>query len=755
MVGAASVAQAQTGSDLELDDVVVTARRVVENLQDSPVAVTSFDAASIERRAIRTIADIGKFTPSLQFDAAAPAAGSGNAVTVFLRGIGQTDFLLTVDPGVGIYVDGVYVSRSIGALLQTHDIDSVQVLRGPQGTLFGKNTVGGAIVVTTRGPTDELAGGLRLTTGRFDRRDASGWISMPASDELRFYLSAYSSMRDGYVRRLVDGDLRGDEDQQGARFVMEWLPADNFSARLALDGMRSRQAAIGSVLLEMNENAAFPVFNNIFLNAPACLPPSPVGNPNCYNAQFLTGSTDSAFDTADADSDTDVLGAALTLDWTAGAVEIKSISAYREIDAYFSIDIDHSPLLIQTPINDYTQEQFSQEFQFSGEALEERLRWVFGLYYLEETGADLSPVLTAPVTFISGGDIENESYAAFGQAIYGLTDALRLTVGGRYTHERKAFTPQQIVTSVHPAAQAPLPPGSPSPFFLTNPVTTILTGTPQPIRVGDRILPQERASITASEFTPSLTLDYRLSDDSLVYATYSQGFKSGGFTQRVFPPEFEIPSFEPEFARVYELGAKAQFLDDRLRLNGAVFRTDYSDLQIVVNDGFAPKTRNAGEARIQGVELELEWLALQWLRVSGGVSYLDGEYTEIDARAFPVGIDSNLANTPEWTGSLGATATAYDGTHGRLELQTDWAYRGRHFKDAVNTPVLEQDGVNLLNVSATFTHRDQGWSVAAGVTNVTDERYLVTGLSETQFIGATYGVFSRPREWFVRLGYDF
>lgn len=749
------LAQSVSQATIQLEEVVITARRMVEDLQRSPVAVTTFDESGMERRGMDTIADIGKFTPSMQFDAAAPASGSGNAVTVFLRGIGQTDFNLTVDPGVGIYVDGVYVSRSIGALLETTDIASVQVLRGPQGTLFGKNTIGGAVVVDTRAPTDEFEGSIQVVAGKFERADASGWVSIPANDQLRFLISGHTKTREGYVTRLTDGVKRGDQDQQGGRIVADWDASDAVSVRVSLDGLRSREEGVGSVLLETSESAVFPVFNNVFLNAPSCFPPSSLDNPACYNSQFLTGSPDSAFDLEPTPSDTDIWGGSMNVNWGLGPFSVKSITAYRELDSSFSLDMDHSPLVIQSPANDYTQEQFSQELQLSGLTFDDRLQWILGLYYLKEKGNDENLITTSAIQFLSGGEVDNTSYAAFGQAVYDITDTLRVTVGGRFTDEEKTFTPYQPVLDVHQLAQVPLPPGSPLPFFLTNPLTTMQTGVPQPVRIGDLALPNERGVSKASEFTPSLTLDYQPAEDVLLYATYAEGFKSGGFTQRVFPPEPVIPSFEPEFAEVLEIGAKTEWFSRRLRLNGALFTTDYTNLQIIVNDGIAPKVQNAGEARIRGVELEFEALPTEWLRLTGGFSHLDAKYREVDLRAFPVSLDSQLVNTPEWSASLGATATAYKGEVGSVVVQADWSYTGDVYKDAVNTPALKQDGFHLFGASATYTHSGEAFSATLGVTNLSDERYLVTGLSEMQFIGMTYGVFSRPREWYLRLAYRF
>lgn len=741
-------------SEVALEEIIVTARRVDENLQRSPVAVTAFGKTAIRERAIDTVVDIGKFTPSMNFDPAAAASGSSNSVTVFLRGIGQTDFNLTVDPGVGIYLDGVYISRSVGALLDTRDVESIQVLRGPQGTLFGKNTIGGAVVITSRRPEHEFGGAVDVTTGSADRLDVSARVNVPLSEAFRFYVSGLALTRDGYVTRLSDGQKKGNRNSYSGRLVAEWDATPDLTFRLATDYNRTREQAVATTLRAVNENAVFPLFNNIFLNAPGCLPPSPVGNKSCYNAQWLTGNIDTTYESGPNRSTSNVFGLSLTTDWDVGPLKIKSITAYRKLDSGFALDIDQSPLAIQRTENDYSQDQFSQEFQFQGNAFGDKLNYLFGVYYLHEQGTDINSLFTAPTDFRSGGSIKNDSYAAFTQLIYHVTDRLGVTLGGRFTHESKRFTPDQVVLRVSPAAQALLPPGSPMPFFLTNPVTTIAAGIPQPLRVGDAILPSIQRTTTADQFTPSVTLDYKVTPDVLGYFTFSRGFKSGGFTQRVFPPEAEAPAFNPEFARLFEIGLKTELFDKRLRLNTALFDTKYSALQVVVADGFAPKVRNAGRARIRGIETEAQIAVTSWLRVTGAASYLDAAYQEIDARALPVNLDSKLANTPAWTANAGVTIEPYKGPLGRAVLQGDWSYRSATYKDAINTPSLRQPAYSVFNTSAHF-YSENRWSATAGVTNLTDKRYIVSGYADLNFIGASYAVYSRPREWYLKLAYEF
>lgn len=364
-----------------------------------------------------------------------------------------------------------------------------------------------------------------------------------------------------------------------------------------------------------------------------------------------------------------------------------------------------------------------------------------GGYYLYEEGTDRNTLTFSIADIQSGGHVENDSMAVFAQGQYSLTDVLRVSVGGRLTHEKKRFLPDQFISvdrtggGLLALSQLLIPPA-------LNPD-------------GNRILPFEEKKHTVTEFTPSVTVDYRFSDDLLGYFTFSQGFKSGGFTQRVFPPEPEVPDFDPEFVDSYEVGFKSELLGRRLRVNGAVFYTDYSDLQIIVNEGIAPKVRNAGEATLWGVELEVEAAPTDRLTLAGGFGYIDAEYDEVAATAAPVTTDSELPNVPEWTATAGARLDLFEGSLGRTWVRADWSYKGAHFKNAVNSPELYQDAVSLLSASLNWESPDGHWSASLGGTNLFDERYLLAGHEDLANLSSVYTTFARGREWFFRLRYGF
>ncbi len=723
-------------SEPMLEEIIVTARKTAENIQETPVAVTAIAAQVLEERAIVNISQIAASTPSTRFDPAAPLSGSSNSVNVFIRGVGQTDFNLTIDPGVGIYLDDVYISRSVGALLDTTDIDRIEVLRGPQGALFGKNTIGGAIAITSKQPGAERTLSAQLATGSFNRTDLQFSADLPITDALRMRLTGAKLTSDGYVERLADNGEAGDRDALFGRLVTQWTPATDVTLTLTLDGTRAREATVGATALriyEVNPLPAaipvhFPTVSNLALNGARCAPPNParLTDPTCYNTQWITDDPRKTWSGGNNRSDSDIWGAALTAAAELGDVTFKSISAFRQLDSVFDLDTDMSPVPLVNTANDYTQEQYSQELQLSGTA--SGLRWLFGLYYLNETGTDVNSLTTVLTSFRSGGSVDNDSYAAFGQLVYSLGEHASISVGGRYTWETKRFSPDQIILTTLPI--------------------------PLPFAPGDRILPVGEVDAEAAQFTPSLSFDYQLSDAVLAYASYSEGFKSGGFTQRIFPPEPEAPGFRPEFIESYETGLKTELFDRQVRWNSAAFYSDYSDQQVIVLDGFAPKVRNAGDSRIWGVETEVEAVASSRLRISGSLSHVNAKYTRIDPRAAPITLRSRLVNTPRWMGSLGFTDVLWTGANGELSTRWDWFYSSELAKDAENTPELIQQAYHTLNAGLTYASGDERWAVSVGGTNLTGEDYLVSG-GYVPAAGAVYGVYNRPREWYARLKLNF
>ncbi|MEZ5556942.1 MAG: TonB-dependent receptor [Pseudomonadales bacterium] len=779
--GATAAEQARGGAEMVLEEIVVTARMREEGLQSAPIAISAYTGETLEYRGVSRLDEISRFVPSLTLENNPSFGGASNSAAIYLRGIGQKEFLPTTEPGVGLYVDGVYIARSVGAVLDIVDIERLEVLRGPQGTLFGRNTIGGAISITTVKPEPggALEGMVSLAAGTDDLLNAKGSLHIPMGDTAAARLSVASLNQDGYVKRTDGVDL-GDDDTLTGRLAFAWEPDERFRADLNVEATRDREngpamrllgidftdlSQLQGVVLAPPPPMAF--IHNVTTAAVApgvpCAATDVNGNgvtynpavPNCYDSRYI-GDDGRNQGTAPAFSETDLFGASATLRYDLSqTLTLKSITGWRDLDSEFARDGDHSPQRISQFYDDLEQQQFTQELQLLGS--HERMNWILGAYYFSEDGDNVNILDFTVSNFRSGGKFDNESWALFAQMTYDLTDRLHLTAGGRYTNEEKSFLPDQIIFQNYYAGISNLvPPDNP------------LAALDAPfLQAGERILPYLRKKIDIDEFTPMVNLSYDLNDDLMLYLSYSEGFKSGGFTQRVFPPIVAgftappgtpdidlIPTYDPEFVDVYEIGFKLTTLDDRLRFNGAVFHTDYQDLQVQVFNSVAPVTQNIGEASIDGVELELQSApGAGWL-VEASLSWLKAEYDEIDTSITLIGKNYDFERVPEFTASLGVSKEWQLEDLGSLVARADWSYRSDAYNDAYNTPLLETDAYHLVDASVRWRSPAEDWSVILSGRNLGDEEYLVTGVYGTAF-QAFEGMYDRGRQWRLEVRKDF
>jgi iron complex outermembrane receptor protein len=707
-------------------------------------SIQAFSGIELEERTAGDISQIGDFTPNLEFDSTSPISGSSNAAVVFIRGIGQTDFVLTSDPGVGVYLDGVYISRAMGGVLDLLDIERVEVLRGPQGTLFGKNTVGGAISVITKKPGPDVELQASVTAGNDDRLDGMLSVNVPLSEDSLFLRASLATRnRDGYGERLLTGESMGNVDSDTARSSLLWLATDALEFTWAFDYTRAKEDMPVTSLIMADPNIGGR--NNLsgLYNLYATL--GWVDGP-LYNESWLTDSEFTSNGTAQVGSDTEVWGTSLTADWDLGMAVLKSITAYRETDASFGRDTDHSPVTIIHTSNEMQLEQFSQEFNLSGLAFDGRLDWLVGAYYFEEEGEDLPdiPILTAVYEadqeFASGPgngngylgeplpqfsvrgdiDIDNTSLALFFHNSYAITDKLSTTFGLRYTDEEKK-TNLDV-------------------FYPTS---------------GFRLIQNPYARQTFDDWSPRIGFEYRWTDELFGYVSYSEGFKSGGVVSRYNMPRVDPIVFDPEQVKSYEAGFKSEWLDRRLRLNAAVFYTDYTDIQVTVFNGVVPETRNAAEGEITGAEVEFTGVLAERLVLSGGLGYMDAEYTKLDdpeQGALEVSSDHAFVNTPEWSANASLEYRRSLDQAGEIALRLDYSYRSEVANDAANTPELIEDSLSLWNARAAWIPSNNQWELAVFGRNLTDESYLTSGVSTTAF-GIIEGIYGRPREYGVTLKY--
>lgn len=743
-------------SSTSLEEIVVTARRREESLQDTPIAVSAFSAAVLDRQQIVNTEDLDQIAPNLQFASYGPLTGNNSAAQVYIRGIGQSDGSSGVDPGVGLYIDEVYMGRSVGGVMDFRDIASVQVLRGPQGTLFGRNTIGGAVLLTTTLPGDELGGTVRVGIGDDNLREGFVAVDLPMTDTLAARFSAGARQRDGYVTRVFDGMDLGDEDSYTLQSSLRWEASDAFDLTLRADYTKEDENGSPFVFETINGQQAFPAATSRGAGCPgATFPPpfvpSDIVDTRCANdatwnlGEYTNGGN------APAESQLENWGLSAVLNWQLNdVVTLKSISAYRELSWSGSRDADNTGLLVLHTEYESDGDQWSQELQ----ALVDTgpLKGVFGAFYFEESIDDFLQVpFAAPPPLVASGAIpgsrdyqraliDNDNWALFTQWTYDITDALSLTAGARYTEETKGIEITSFTTT-------PLTAPTVIPTTLNTP------GVPGP---GLNIIPEPFENKYEST-TGSASIQYRWNDAVMTYFSWSQGFKSGGFNQRynLAPPGNLPVSFDEENAQTFELGFKSEFAGS-VRLNAAIFSTDYDDMQLTYRLGIVPLLFNAGKSSIEGGEIELTY-APGRLIIEGTLGYLDNKFDEIavvPGTSQTVGPNNRLPFTPEWQGSLGI---GYDFSIGTATLtpRVNVSYTGEQYFDAANSvEVAQLEDVTLLN--AQLTLELDAWKFKAGVNNLTDELYRVAGNSSySTSAGYAEVIYSRPRNWFLSASFDF
>lgn len=668
-----------------LEEIVVTAERRAESLQTVPVSVTALGADALDERQVSNVIDIAGQVPNLRIE---PVTGLSNAARIFLRGVGEDQSTPTTDSAIGLYVDGVYYPRTLGALFDFVDVERIEVLRGPQGTLYGRNTPGGAIKILTRDPGREASGIFEVLGGDYDRVQLRGTIGGPIAESLRGSVSVLKNERDGTSDNVtLDRDVNR-KDVLGARGKLIWDASEALELRLAADWTEDK-SDVG-------------VGTSAFAGAPADL--------------YVTAAN------ADPGGYLRTRGAALTATWTAGSYVLTSITAWRDLQNRGLLDNDAEARTILHFAFDADQSQWSQELTLNADW--GRTQAIFGLYWFTEEneygstnfiGSRANPA--APVGATPGFMTQDtESVAVFAQATYSVTDALRLTAGARYTWDEKDFTDS------YPTLNR---------FFA----------------------PSEEWTA----FTPRIAADYQATDDVFLFASWSKGYKAGGFNRSTVPVTALTPYDEEEVSS-FEAGVKSQFLDDRLRANLTLFYNDYEDLQLSAFDPATNVSRrfNAAAATTQGVELELSIVPAAGLTAYAAVGYLDASYDEffdnVGGQIVDVS-DRDLKGAPEWSASGGFAWQLPLAVPGLLRLAADVSYRSRMENNVANTPIIATPDTTLVNASLAWTSEDQRWTATLAGKNLTDEEYIGAGL----FIGGLTTVLypAEPRTWTVALRYSF
>jgi iron complex outermembrane recepter protein len=762
------------GTDLKdlMQEVVVTARRREEKLIDTPISITAFSGSALEARGITRTDDLARAVPNLVFQENPGAGGSSSNAAVFIRGVGQADFVPTVEPGVGLYVDGVYVASTVGSLLDLLDVSSLEVLRGPQGTLFGRNTIGGAINITSEKPNTKAFGGTAsVLYGTDNHREVKAKVNLPISSTVSASLSAALIKQDGYVDDVGTGQELGDRNNLVGKMALRWQ-GESSELNFSIDGTRTRENGPAFVLRSINFNSAifnpahlplappgsgtvpghytvnppndipsdnFSLFNNyiatLVAQAGNCLglgsatynPAGDQTNKACYGPQYYGEAGKVSYGTLPSITDDDLWGAHLTYDYTINDdLRFKTITAYRHLSSHFQRDGDESPLTIYHLTDNLSQYQVSEELQLDGDSFNKTLKWITGLYYFDEKAVNPNLVDFAPVTVLSGGAAETKSYAVFAQATYNITQALAVTGGVRYTEDKKSFTPNEVV----------------------------LNGKGSPFLPGTEVLPPNEVDATFSKATPLANISYHIDTDTMVYGTYSKGFKSGGFTQRVFPPLPATPTFEPETVTSYEVGLKTAQFDGVLHFNASAYLTNYDDIQVSIFNAIAPITANGGTGRVKGLELETQVSPGDGWYFEGNAGLTDAYYTSIAPGATDINLNSKFAFVSKWQWMMAAEKQFAFPDNSHLSPRLEWSYRTKYYNDALNTEEEAQPGYGLVNGLLTWTSSNSMYSAILGVKNALNKDYIIAAYF-TPGSGPVSVIPDRGREWYVQLKVSF
>jgi len=727
-----------------IDEIVVTAQKREKAAQDVPISMSIFAGFDLEALHLSNVADVARYTPNLEWDQS--FFGASNSSAIFIRGVGQGPNFAehSSDPGVGVYLDGVYIGRSVGSALSVLDISQVEVLRGPQGTLFGKNTIGGAVTLVSTRPTENLSGWADATTGSDSRSDLRLAVNIPITDQVWTRFSAASLNQDGYGISLQDGTEFGEVNTDTARGALRWLVGDDLMIDFNADWTRTHEASPTNTLIFANADPlSLTGAYNFFVAPTNTVDGFGIGVP--WDSRFVTPGNFTNYATGRSGSDLDSQGVTAIVDWRPGELTFTSITAYREMDSQWAMDADLSPLTIVEDIIGLDQHQFSQEFNLQGR--HGSLDWLVGLYYFDEEASSFGGVIIVPevatVEFdplfgvpnplfgvplsspgVAAGDVplvndhSARSVAVFSHLEYEFSDRLSGFAGLRYTSEEKRVSN---------------PPG-----------------------IG--LVASNGNSETFTNASPTLGLQYFLDEGLQIYGSVSQGFKSGGFNTLVIVPRQDYLSYAPEEVTSFELGAKASL--ERYTVTAAAFFADYEDIQIAVLNGVEPQTLNAAEAEIKGVELELVAALTTDLKLQAGVGYLDTEYTRLDEAGLagleiPVTLDSKLMDTPEWSFNLNLIYSTELRRIGRLTIRGDYSWRDKTYKDAINTEELIQDAYGLLHAGATLVSENRRWEFTLFGDNLTDEKYIRSGTAAKPTFGLVFANFARPRTWGLRVQYRF
>jgi iron complex outermembrane receptor protein len=676
-------------------DIVVTARRRAETLTSVPIAISAFSGDQLAAKGAADITALADEVPNVTLE---PSRGTNSTLSAFIRGVGQQDPVSGFEQGVGIYLDDVYLNRPQAAVLDIYDVERVEVLRGPQGTLYGRNTIGGAIKYVTKKIDDKLHLGLRGTYGNYDQADGIVTLSSPITKDglLRASGTIARLTRGGFGRNVSTGLSNYNKDIWAGRGTLE-VHGDKIFARLTGDVTHDMSNPRGGHREITGQLTGAPVLANVFDTAAGLNSPK---------------------------QDVKAWGWSLFLEARpSDALTLRSITAFRKDDSASPIDFDATASQdVDVPAY-YRNKQWSQELQVLYS--KGRFNSMAGFYYLNATALTQFDVrlftTLSGLTAFTDANIRTDTMAGFVNMSYDITEQISLEAGGRYTWDKRNA---QILRQNYLGGGSPVFGGAGTAFG--NPSTNFL------------------GSASYNKFTPRVSINWKPDSANTLYASYSQGFKGGGFDPRgvgVNAPagvsQGQFLSFRPEKVDSYELGLKTRLFDRKLALNFAAFRMDYTDVQIPGSvactvaglPSFCGVVSNAGKARMQGVEAEAR-LKLGALSINGSLGYIDAKYrqyiTLIAGQPTDVAANRKVQNTPAWTGNASATY-ALPVPSGSLDLTGGVSWKSTTYQFEVPNPYLDQPAYALLDASLVYRAPGGRWTLGVYGKNLADKRYKTSG----------------------------
>jgi iron complex outermembrane recepter protein len=738
----ATADEAQSGQNSGIADIIVTARKVSENAQSVPLSIVALDGNALADANVNNVQDLQSQVPNLILQT---HPNDPQGLSLAMRGQKQVDLTLTLDTSVGVYVDGYYAPRPLGLRNGLIDVARVEVLRGPQGTLYGRNTTGGAIALYTNDPVDVVEGSVQGSYGNFNAWDVVGIVNVPLNDRLALRLVGQHNEHDGYGE---DAEGRPLVEERGTyvRGKLKFDVSEGLTATLLGSYQNSSNSGaivrLTDVRPPANDGSAVSDYNVAVLAVAAELglgfTPANLATAQSTLESYIgapPGNYWDSYTSLPQYSDTQVYNAGLDISAElSDTITLRSLTGFMSIDRRSQTDTDGSPFALIGGPRETQDEYYSQELQLLGDS--GRLNWVAGLYYGNERGHDQT--VSDTLRFISStsptvydATVRNKSYAIFAQADYELLPSLRLTAGVRYSWDERTLISRNSNRT--------------NPCVVPAPGFDVVTADP-----ASRQCPREFVD-DYSDPSWLLSLDYQVSPDVLVYAKYARGYRSGG---RNFKGSNNIGTFidfQPETVTEYEVGLKSYFLDRTVRFNLAAYYDDYSDVQKVATillpgtSAFSSQTVNAAKARVQGFEADLVWRVTDNLSLNAAAGLVDGKYKEFDDLLKGDRSDEPF-DVPEWSYNVGGRYS-YPTQFGAVRAQVDYQWQDSFYIDPQSYRVVTFTQPSRGLLGARVSVEVDAWDTEFAVfgKNLTREEYLSSGAGPYESLGLNFAIVGEPR----------